>query len=548
MANDHSLELRVEGMTCAHCAQTVEAALNALPGVDATVVYPEAIAHVRTDGAIPVTGLLEAVRATGYGAELAERGSAGKSARAAVALRVAILGSGAAAFAAALQAARDGARVTMIERGITGGTCVNIGCVPSKILIRAAHVRHMRLGSSFDQAIAPGEARVDRLALLSQLQGRVDKLLRVKYEALLQATPGIELLRGSARFAGPSHLKVALQAGGEREIAFDRALIATGASPAIPDLPGLRDTPYWTSTEALAAGETPEHLVVYGGSVVALELAQAFLRLGSRVTLLARSSLMSREDPLIGETLHKILRQEGLEIRLHRTLEQVAFRDGRFSMRAGGEVLHADRLLIATGRSPNTRDLGLEAAGVKTDRSGAIMVDAALRTSAPHIYAAGDCTTQPEYVYVAAAGGTRAAINMTGGSATLDLSVVPAVTFTDPQIATVGLSEKQARDAGLAVETRILGLENVPRSLVNFDTRGFIKLVAEAESGRLLGVQAVAGEAGELIQSAALALRARMGVRELGEQLFPYLTMVEGLKLAAQTFTRDVTQLSCCAG
>jgi len=171
-----------------------------------------------------------------------------------------------------------------------------------------------------------------------------------------------------------------------------------------------------------------------------------------------------------------------------------------------------------------------------------------MRTSAPNIYAAGDCTTQPEYVYVAAAAGTRAAINMSGGDVRLDLSVVPAVTFTDPQIATVGMSEVQATRQGVAVEVRTLTLDNVPRALANFDTRGFIKLVAEAGSGRLLGAQAVAGEAGELIQAAALAIRNKMTVEELGGQLFPYLTMVEGLKLCAQTFTKDVKQLSCCAG
>ena len=154
----------------------------------------------------------------------------------------------------------------------------------------------------------------------------------------------------------------------------------------------------------------------------------------------------------------------------------------------------------------------------------------------------------PEYVYVAAAAGTRAAVNMLGGSEPLDLSVVPGVVFTDPQISTVGLDESAARDKRFRVDTRTLSLENVPRALANFDTRGFIKLVADAETGRLLGVQAVASQAGELIQTAALAIRAQMTVHDLANQLFPYLTMVEGLKLAAQTFTKDVTQLSCCAG
>ncbi|WP_264766170.1 FAD-dependent oxidoreductase [Marinobacter fonticola] len=179
---------------------------------------------------------------------------------------------------------------------------------------------------------------------------------------------------------------------------------------------------------------------------------------------------------------------------------------------------------------------------------GAIQVDEYLQTTVPGVYAAGDCTNQPEFVYVAAAGGSRAAFNMTGGKAALDLSAMPGVMFTDPQVATVGLTEAEAINRDLSIDTRTLNLENVPRALVNFETNGFIKMVAEKGSGRLLGVQAVTGEAGELIQTAVMALRARMTVQEIGNELFPYLTTVEGLKLCAQAFTKDVKQLSCCAG
>lgn len=190
--------------------------------------------------------------------------------------------------------------------------------------------------------------------------------------------------------------------------------------------------------------------------------------------------------------------------------------------------------------------LSLEAAGMHLSESGRIAVDQHLRTSVPHIYAAGDCTDQPQFVYVAAAG-SRAAENMTGGDATLDLRTMPAVVFTDPQIATVGLTEAEAHLKGMETDSRVLTLDNMPRALVNFDTRGFIKMVAEAGTGRLLGVQAVAAEAGELIQAAALAIHHDMTVTNLSSQLFPYLTMVEGLKLAAQTFSKEVKQLSCCA-
>jgi mercuric reductase len=210
-------------------------------------------------------------------------------------------------------------------------------------------------------------------------------------------------------------------------------------------------------------------------------------------------------------------------------------------------VLKGDALLIATGRAPNVEALNLDGIGVRTGQGGTIAVDAHLQTSVPHIYAAGDCTDQPQFVYVAAAGGSRAAKNMSGGDATLDLRSMPAVVFTDPQIATVGLSEAAAQVQGIETDSRLLTLDNVPRALVNFDTRGFIKIVAAAGTGQILGVQAVAAEAGELIQSAALAIHHNMTVDELAGQLFPYLTMVEGLKLAAQTFRKDVSQLSCCA-
>ncbi len=460
---------------------------------------------------------------------------------------VAVIGSGGAAMAAALKAAERGARVTLIERGTLGGTCVNIGCVPSKIMIRAAHIAHLRRESPFDDGIQAATPVILRERLLAQQQGRVDVLRQAKYQDVLDAQPAITVVHGEARFQGARTLSVRLHDGGERTITFDRCLIATGASAAVPPIPGLADTPYWTSTEALVSDTIPRRLVVIGSSVVAVELAQAFARLGAKVTILARNTLLLREDPAIGEALTAALRAEGIEVLEHSQASRVAHVDGEFVLASTRGELRADRLLGAIGRSPNTRSLHLEAAGVAVDPQGAIDIDAGMRTSAPNIYAAGDCTTQPQFVYVAAAAGSRAAINMTGGDATLDLSTMPAVVFTDPQVATVGLSEREAHDAGIATDSRTLSLDNVPRALANFDTRGFIKLVVEQGSGRLLGVQAVAPEAGELIQTAALAIRARMTAQDLADQLFPYLTMVEGLKLAAQTFSKDVSQLSCCA-
>jgi mercuric reductase len=557
------IELRISGMTCASCAPHVQQALEQVPGVQsAQVSYAQGTARVVANPTTPLTALIAAVTALGYhaahGDASPDAGNAlrqpsapaapSSSADAAEGPHIAIIGSGGAAMAAALKAVERGARITLIESGEIGGTCVNIGCVPSKIMIRAAHVAQVRRTSPFDEGISVATPAVLRDRLLVQQQRRVDELRHAKYESILENTPAITVLRGDARFTDARALRVATPSGNMRDVRFDYCLVATGARPSIPGIPGLQDSPYWTSTEALVSAPIPARLAVIGSSVVAVELAQAFARLGSRVTILARNTLFFREDPAIGEVLTAAFRAEGIEVLEHTEANQVAYGKGEFVVSTGQGELRAEQLLIATGRAPNTCGLNLEAAGVTVNTQGAIVVDHAMRTGAPTIFAAGDCTNQPQFVYVAAAAGTRAAINMTGGEAALDLTAMPAVVFTDPQVATVGISEREALLGGITTDSRTLTLDNVPRALANFDTRGFIKLVAEAASGRLIGVQAVAPDAGELIQTAALAIRHRMTVRELADQLFPYLTMVEGLKLAAQTFSKDVTRLSCCAG
>lgn len=458
-----------------------------------------------------------------------------------------IIGSGGGAFAAAIRAVEAGARVTMVEAGAIGGTCVNVGCIPSKITLRAAEIQHRRGHHPFN-GIATDTAAADSDALLAQIRGRVAELRESKYEAVLDAYDGIEYVSGVARFEDASTVAVAGADGDVQRFRPDRILIATGASPAVPPVEGLADTPYWTSTEALFTAERPTHLIVLGSSFVALELAQAYRRLGSEVTLIARSTLLSREEPEVGEAIQKAFEEEGIRVRTHTQPERANHDGERFQLWFGDATTSADRLLVATGRTPNTGALNPDAGGVETDDDGAIRVDPDLRTSNPNVYAVGDCTTLPKLVYVAAAAGTRAAINMTGGDTSLDLSVVPVVVFTDPQVATVGLDETQARAQGLTPDTRRLDLANVPRALANFDTQGFIKLIAEADSGRLIGARIVAHNAGETIQTAALAIRHRMTVDALADELFPYLTFSEGLKLCAQTFRKDVSKLSCCAG
>lgn len=542
------IKIKIDGMTCGHCAQAVQESLNALPGIQADVSYERGTARIEATDSIETERLLKAVEAKGYGARLLSDHGEATQATVTAGLKVAIIGTGSGAFAAAIKAAESGARVTLIEGSeLIGGTCVNVGCVPSKIMIRGAHITHLQANHAF-AGIPMNRPHIDRAAMVHQQQGRVEELRHAKYESILDTHPNIDLIRGWAMFADAHTLVVNRADGSETRLSVDRVLIATGALPAVPDIPGLKETPYWTSTEALVAEQIPNHLAIIGGSVVALELAQAFLRLGSQVTIMARSTFLSKEDPAIGAALVKVFEEEGARVLL-RTLPDAVAHDGKnFILSSKVGEIRCDRLLVATGRQANTERLMLDQAGVATGRNGAIIVDSHMRTSAEHIYAAGDCTNQPQYVYVAAAAGTRAAINMTGGEAELDLSAMPAVVFTDPQVATVGLTQAQAAEQGIEVESRTLELENVPRALANFDTHGFIKLVAEKESGRILGCQVLAAEGGEIIQTAALALRNRMTVQSLADQLFPYLTMVEGLKLCAQTFTKDVKQLSCCAG
>ncbi len=543
----NTINLTISGMTCDHCAQTAEQALNDLDGVKAKVSYKDSLATVETEGLVKTEQMLKAIEAKGYTATVKNAdGTAGSTGG--DGLHIAIVGTGSGAFAAAIKAVEQGATVTIIEGAKDiGGTCVNIGCVPSKIMIRGAHIAYLQ-GHHNVEGLPLNQPVIDRRAMMQQQQAWVEKLRYAKYESILETNPGINLVRGMARFRDASTLVVTKEDGSEKEISADRILLAVGASASIPPVNGLKDTPYWTSTEALVADAIPEHLIVLGASVVALELAQAFHHLGAKVTVVARSTLLSKEDAEIGTALTGIFEEEGIEVMLNTSVDAVAYNDSQFTLKTSQGELQGDRLLVATGRAPNTASLALDKAGVKTDRRGAIVIDDHMRSSVENIYAAGDCTNLPQFVYVAAAAGTRAARNMTGDDVAIDLSVLPAVVFTDPQVASVGLTEAQAKQQGLEVESRKLDLENVPRALANMDTRGFIKLVAEKDSGRIIGCQVLASEAGEIIQSAALAIRNRMTITELADQLFPYLTMVEGLKLTAQTFNKDVKQLSCCAG
>jgi len=458
-----------------------------------------------------------------------------------------IVGGGSAAFAAAIRGAELGARIAMVEGGTLGGTCVNVGCVPSKTLIRAAEARHRRSGHGF-AGIPVGDGLPEWDRVRAQKDALVARLRQKKYSDVLRAYEQVTLFQQRGTLT-PAR-EVQLDDG--RILTAQKLLVATGAEPHPLHLPGLAEAGHLDSTSAMALERLPESLIVIGAGFVAVELGQMFARLGVRVTILARQDrLLTREDPEIGNGLTEYLRAEGVDVRTETSVERVD-RPDRYRVRItrGGkaETLVGDQLLVATGRRPRTSGFGLEAAGVALGDRREICVDQHLQTSVPGVYAAGDVVGEPMFVYVAAYGGAVAAENALGGEARrYDLTAVPSVTFSDPAVATVGLTEAAARARGIVPLVTRLPMEFVARSLAAHDTRGFIKLVADAGTRKILGAQILSAEAGEMITEPALAIRFGLTVEDLTSTFHPYLTLSEGIKLAAQTFDRDVDKLSCCA-
>lgn len=461
---------------------------------------------------------------------------------------LAVIGAGSAGFSAAITAAEGGKRVALIGHGTIGGTCVNVGCVPSKTMIRAAEALHgARAASRFPGL--HGEARVaDWAALVAAKDDLVSTLRQKKYADLLPGYDGVTYLdEGPARLI-PGGVEV-----GGRKVAAPKVIVATGGRPAMPDIPGISDVPTLDSTSLLALDQLPENLIFLGGGYIGVELAQMMARMGARVTIVCRSRLLPRTEPEVSEALTAALRAEGLTI-LDGATYHAARRDGdravlTVTVDGADRDLTADRLVLTTGRAPNIKGLGLAEMGIETDARGAIRVGDDMQTTKPGIFAAGDVTDRDQFVYMAAYGAKLAARNaVLGGSERYENAAMPWVVFTDPQVAGVGLTERQARAAGHDVKTSVLTLDNVPRALAARDTRGLIKLVADRTTDRLLGGVIMAPEGADSIQTLVMALKVGMTTKALGETIFPYLTTVEGLKLAAQTFEMDVTKLSCCAG
>jgi len=460
---------------------------------------------------------------------------------------LAVIGAGSAGFSAAITAAEQGAQVALIGHGTIGGTCVNIGCVPSKTLIRAAETLHQAGAAARFAGIRAKAYADDWQATVRQKDELVADLRRSKYADLLPAYNTISYVEGQARLA-----EGGVAINGDL-IKAQRLVIATGARPAVPSIPGIENVDYLTSTSALSLEALPKSLLVIGGGYIGAELAQMFARMGVKVTIVCRSRLLPTAEPEIADALSGYFRDEGIQLKCGVTYKLARQTDSVVSLvvtRDGhDETQTAERLLVATGRAPNVEGLGLKEAGVAQEPNSSIKVDDRMRTTRSSVYAAGDVTGHDQFVYMAAYGAKLAAKNaLNGDSLRYDNSAMPAVVFTDPQLASVGLTEAAARAAGYETRVSVLPLNAVPRALAARDTRGLIKLVADKKNRKLLGAHILAPEGSDSIQTATLAIRQGLTIDDLAETIFPYLTTVEGLKLAALAFEKDVTKLSCCAG
>lgn len=460
---------------------------------------------------------------------------------------IAVVGAGSAGFSAAITAAELGAKVALIGAGVLGGTCVNVGCVPSKALIRATESLHQARAAQRFAGIRASAEVTDWQALIGQKDELVASLRQAKYADLLPEYEGITYREGAARLT-----ENGVTIDGD-PIAAGKIILASGARAAIPDIAGIDQVSYLTSTTALELDKLPKSLLIIGGGYIGCELAQMFARAGVTVTIVSRRGLLPEGEPEISTALSRYFSDEAINVVsgvVYHGLQQTGSSIALSLSRAGKPaLLTAERVLLATGRTANVEGFGLAEIGIELTEKGGIRIDAHMQTTRPGIYAAGDVTGRDAFVYMAAYGAKIAATNAIGGNSMVyDNSVMPAVVFTDPQIASVGLTERQARAAGHEVKTSLLPLDHVPRALAARDTRGLIKLVADAKTDRLIGAHILAPEGADSIQTAALAIRYKMSVQDLGATIFPYLTNVEGLKLAAQTFDKDVGMLSCCAG
>jgi mercuric reductase len=546
-----TLKIAISGMTCDHCARSIENLLinnTAIKGVKAS--YPKASGECSFDPSkTSKEEIIQTINGTkDYRAqeEISEGGN-GHNGQ----FDLIIIGGGSAAFSAAIKAESLGLTTLMVNGGLDfGGTCVNVGCVPSKYLIRAAETVYHATHSNF-AGIKPKGFELDFAQVIKDKKALVATLQEKKYLKVVSDFQHLTMLEGWAEFKDEKTIVV----NGKDEYKALKFIIATGATTNIPNIEGLNKIDYLTNVSLFDLAEKPESLTIMGAGYIGLEIAMAYNRLGVKVRIIEFTDRVLRtQTPDISEVLEVQMRKECIEILPN-------FRAVKFEKQGNETIIHCKcpdgsltkivekgRVVIATGTKPNTEKLGLHNIGLNLSKSRHIVVNEKMETILSNIYAVGDVANTPAFVYTAAFEGKIAVENaFTGAENEADYSSLPWVVFTDPQVAGAGLDEAQAEAQYIPFEVSKLELKDVPRAIAANDTRGFIKLIRNTETDKLIGARVVAPEGGELIQQLSMAIKYGVTVKDLAESFYPYLTLAEGIKLAAITFGKDVSKLSCCA-
>lgn len=445
---------------------------------------------------------------------------------------VLVIGSGEAGKYLAWTLSQGGHRTALIERKMVGGSCPNVACLPSKNMIHSAKV------ASFTARATAFGVEVNSIAIdMPGVQRRkrqmVEDLVNVhltRYEA-----SGVDLIMGEARFVAPKTVAVHLNEGGTRTVTGERVILSLGTRATIPDVPGLADARPMTHVEALDLERVPDHLLVVGGGYVGLELAQAAHRFGSHVTVIERGAqLAGREDPDIAAALLELFQDENIQVLLGAVARRVEGRSGE-GVRVHVEAAHGERvlegtdLLIAAGRTPNTRGIGLEVAGIELDARGYIAVNERLETTAPDVWAVGDCAGSPQFTHAAFDDFRIVRDNLNGGTRTTRDRLVPFCMFTDPELARVGLNESEAKRRGIDYRLVKMPMAAVLRTRTLSEPRGFMKMLIDTGSDRMLGFTAFGAEASELMATVQTAMLGELPFTLLRDAIFTHPTAAEGL-------------------
>ena len=459
-----------------------------------------------------------------------------------------IIGGGAGAFAAAIKANELGAKTAFINSGLPlGGTCVNVGCVPSKTLLHAAELLHTAKHHDVP-GIELAINTSDYATVVADELVLVEKLRSEKYEQVLKGLDNVTFVEGKAAFVSSNTVKV-----GEQQIEAAKFIIATGSTAIVPEVEGLAEAGYITHIEAMQLKTVPKQLAVIGAGPVGLELSQLYARFGSQVTVLQRAdSIMPRAEPVLTERLQQILQDEGINIKTSVQVTKVTTENGvkkvYYSSSAGDEAVEVDEILVAAGKKPNTAELNVEAAGVQVDDKRAIVTQPNLKTSQSHIFAVGDVTNLPLRLETTAGReGTYTVENaLNSASKSIDYRSVPWTVFTDPQLASVGYTEDEQMAELKVCACRTVTFDKLPKALITKRTEGVIKIAIHPETKIIMGVHILAPNAGDLIAQAMVLIKNKNTIDDLEDMLPVFPTLSEAIKLAAMSFTRDVSKMSCC--